>query len=127
VAVRAWLRKQRREDRLPGHFGDVLAPVVAFARPWQSPARPAASHEPGNRPVDLAATRPRSTHSALSALPQRPPALNESWNESRENCVRLVLSVHTRAASVQAGRSGFRSFPLLIRGSGFKSLAAHPS
>jgi len=45
-------------------------------------------------------------------------AWNVSWNESHEYCVRLVLSVHTSAASVQAERSGHRSFPLLIRGFG---------
>jgi hypothetical protein len=52
---------------------------------------------------------------------QVPPGLvawNESWNESYENCVHLVLSVRTSAASVQAEPSGCRSSPLLIRGFG---------
>ena len=45
-------------------------------------------------------------------------AWNVSWNESHERCVRLVLSGHKCAASVQAERSERRSFPLLIRGFG---------
>ena len=61
----------------------------------------------------------RSRHSPwLAHGPSGGMAWNESWNESPENCVRPVLSVHTSAASVQAGRSGRRSGPLLIRGFG---------
>ena len=52
------------------------------------------------------------------AGPSGPAAWNVSWNESHENCVRLVLSGHTSAASVQAERSVRRSGPLLIRGFG---------
>jgi len=41
-----------------------------------------------------------------------PLAWNASWNDFIENCVRLVLSVHTAAASVQVECSERRSFPL---------------
>ena len=47
-----------------------------------------------------------------------PVAWNASWNDSHENCVRLVLSEHKSAESVQAERSARRSGPLLIRGFG---------
>jgi hypothetical protein len=65
--------------------------------------------------------------SVISDTASTPRPWNVSWNESHENCVRLVLSVHRSAASVQAERSERRSGPLLTAGSGFKSLAAHPS
>ncbi len=38
-------------------------------------------------------------------------AWNVPWNESHEYCVRLVLSVHTSAASVQAERPGAAASP----------------
>jgi len=57
----------------------------------------------------------------------RPVAWNASWNELPENCVRPVLSVHTRAASVQAERSGRRSFALLIRGFGVQVPGGAPA
>ena len=47
-----------------------------------------------------------------------PVAWDDSWNDFIENCVRLVLSVHTAAASVQVECSERRSGPLLIRGFG---------
>lgn len=40
-----------------------------------------------------------------------PVAWNASWNDSHENCVRLVLSEHKSAESVQAERSARRSGP----------------
>ena len=74
---------------------------------------------PGNRRMDVARhAAAEYSLSVTSDTASTPTPWNVSWNESRENCVRLVLSVHTSAASVQAERSGRRSFPLLIRGFG---------